>query len=464
MRPMTKTMDEYVIVVARFAEAGDEALGWLLPHAAAGRVCVQNKGDPATLPPALAACARQLPNVGLDQYCHLDYIVAHYDRLPEVLLFSQAGLGEHLDVHEPELRHDVVKTVGAMHVHAATLDAAGVADAMLRQAHIFGRTLNAMTYALPGGGGFCARRHADITTHHPDEPTTGLCFGRWFERCMGRPMPAERDFRWFKNAIFGCRRAHVLSRPRSFWAALLRQAAAGQRGEVLHYIERCWYYALNMDDVGLLPHGFLAAAAGARAVFRGLTEHQALLCSGRGRSGGGIEAEGAVWTGHEADPYHEAALHRHVNVFHAARRAARIAQLGAGTGHAAALMLLARPDSRLTVYDDAPEARAVVAKVAASFPGGRCRLVADATVPVDLQGVDLLYVSASHQNKEYAVTGASAAASSTVVVIVDGATSTYEAAASSARCEGLVLLDYRGTLGHSIRGLDAFLTTTPAAS
>lgn len=460
-------MEDYVIVVARYAETGD-ALAWLEPHAALSseeespKICIQNKGSLDTLPPSLRPFARPLPNLGLDQYCHLDYIVEHYDRLPELLLFTQAGLGDHLDVHEPELRHDVLKTVGTMHIHTATLDAPRVVDAMLRQTYHFGHTLNAMTYMLRGGG-FCARRHGDITTHHPDEATTGMCFGEWFERLLQRPFPAERDFRWFKNAIFGVRRAHVLSRPRAFYQALLRQIRT-PRGEVLHYIERSWYYILNLD-VDMVPHGFMAAVRGARGVFRTLSARQALLHAG-------VEAESAVWTGEERDPYHDSVLHKQVNVFELARNARGIMQFGLGTGHAAALMLLASTHSILTIFDDDADTehkRDIFNVLVSAFPG-RCSLlqwpeaIARASVAresrmpcytIDLDRMDLLYVSSSEyggrlRQRDIKVTYTSRA----ILIVVDGVETPADEHWVNDR---ICLCDYRGTRGHYIGRLDCFL-------
>jgi len=77
-----------VVVLARF----DEDVAWILSYPRC-RFCVYNKGGP--LPRAVAAHARlevvAAPNRGREGGAYVDYVRAHYDALPAVVVLSQAA-------------------------------------------------------------------------------------------------------------------------------------------------------------------------------------------------------------------------------------------------------------------------------------------------------------------------------------------------------------------------------------
>ena len=68
-------MKKNVSACARFK--GD--IKWLLPHAEYAKVYVYNKGEPITNVKHENISIIDVPNVGLDGFCHLTHIINHYD-------------------------------------------------------------------------------------------------------------------------------------------------------------------------------------------------------------------------------------------------------------------------------------------------------------------------------------------------------------------------------------------------
>lgn len=309
------------IVVARY----NENINWLLPFKHIVRI--QNKGDRNTIHSDLQEKVVDIDNIGLDQYCHLMYILQNYENLPDVIIFIQADMEKHTDAFDTT---DVLKILQNLDIEGSTL----------------GKSTNAKLYRMDGA--MDTNANMKVTKEYPQEDDSGYTYGEWFEKFV-RPNHTFEKHYWFKNAIFSVRKCYILSRPKVFYERILNEIK-NIRGEVLHYIERSWYYMLNMD-YDLIPCLYTHTLHVYKGIFNALDDIV--------RASGQETVEGSIFFyGNKDMTYNSVFLHKQMNLFEIAKNASMILEIGFNAGHSAALMLLANPLSKLVIVDIAEHAYA----------------------------------------------------------------------------------------------------------
>lgn len=79
-------MSSYKIVVARY----NENISWL--NSEMSNCIIYNKGNKLDINNEIL-----LENVGRESETYLHYIITNYDNLPDVVVFTQAGISDHVD-------------------------------------------------------------------------------------------------------------------------------------------------------------------------------------------------------------------------------------------------------------------------------------------------------------------------------------------------------------------------------
>jgi hypothetical protein len=235
----------YIISVARF----NEDVSWLVPHAREyATVYVYNKGAP--LPEEQAALFREVavPNVGLDGYCLLRFITDHYDTTlagekgggggekggregaeaggrDVRVAFVQANLAEHFYATDPA-------KFRALFLDHAFMTAVGTSPNIIRWPVNVANFFIDSPDDAPWAGGATM---LDFWTRHIDP------------RREHRP-PPPNEYLWYKNMMFGATAAAIRRRPKQFYLDLLADdVAAHRRSQVLHYLERAWFYIMHPE-------------------------------------------------------------------------------------------------------------------------------------------------------------------------------------------------------------------------
>lgn len=225
---------EFAIVVARY----NEDLTWLKPYADV--VHIQNKGDERTIPDVFRS-RKTLPNIGREAHSYLDYIISNYDDLPKNILFIQGNIEDHRDTFYLPFTPDV-KVISSLEENHPSVEQ--LIPLWKKQIEEYGRTCNAKSFLFPNGklAAMYGLRHSAFYSHlFPSEYT----FGQWFERYILPRFPDK--LLWFKNALFGCERRCILSRPKKYYEDLLAQLKY-TNCDLAYYFERSWYYILNMQE------------------------------------------------------------------------------------------------------------------------------------------------------------------------------------------------------------------------
>lgn len=216
---MSKPSVNYQVVVARY----NEMIDWLSMFKPS-RVHIYNKGDDI---PNCPYNVIKTPNVGREAHTYLQYVVDNYDKLPDVVFFTQGRIDDHV---KPLTKEYVFE-------HFIYIDS------------------------------ICKRAWRDVIT-------SGFKGNRLLE-WKGALAPASCDaLEFFKRyigggvadapypayiywaGVFSVKKERILSRPLSFYKTLLELPELQHSNcEVAHYFERMWFYVFNchVPPAALVP-------------------------------------------------------------------------------------------------------------------------------------------------------------------------------------------------------------------
>ena len=203
-------MSSHRLVVSRFRED----VNWVDCF---GTYTIYNKGRD-DLSARHRANSVKLPNVGREAHSYIHHIVENYDRLEDILIFSQGGYRAHAHF-EPEefLRRSL--DLGDLGFSVNLGDINGFVGSNSRD--------------------FVLRWHGvDLHTKEPYE------LGGWWEKTTGEPWVRSRSVFW--GATFSVRRDFILRRSRESYAALLKTLDWSTNPMEAHFCERAWFNILNL--------------------------------------------------------------------------------------------------------------------------------------------------------------------------------------------------------------------------
>jgi GR25 family glycosyltransferase involved in LPS biosynthesis len=196
-------------IIARF----NEDLAWLngLPNT---EVIIYNKGS--LLP---SKNVIELPNIGRESHTYLTYIIANYSYLPEVVVFSQGYIHDHVPLNTFS-DADYLRRLG---------------DEALEKgiSNNFSSTAIALDWNI--------RQQIDLMENFNVKDPTKVTFGYWFKENFGIDFPAT-NCKISYGSVFAMRRDKILSRPKHFYARLLAQHSGENAPIEAHFLERSWYY------------------------------------------------------------------------------------------------------------------------------------------------------------------------------------------------------------------------------
>ena len=207
---MSKPYVNYQVVVARYNESTD----WLSMFKPS-RVHIYNKGDTISNSPYNVV---QLPNVGREAHTYLQFVVDNYDKLPDVVFFTQGRIDDHVNP--------------------------------LTKEYVFQHFINI--------DGICKRAWRDVITsgfkgnrllEWKGELAPASCDAlEFFKRYIsgGADAPFPSYIYW--AGLFSVKKERILSRPLEFYKTLLELPELQHANcEVAHYFERMWFYLFNCD-------------------------------------------------------------------------------------------------------------------------------------------------------------------------------------------------------------------------
>ena len=205
----------YKIVVARY----NENIRWLEPEL--DNCIIYNKGE------KLNVCNEiMLPNVGRESETYLQYIIANYSHLPDVIVFTQGRISDCRGCGD-DVRYLLYMKDSAMQYSKA--------QQYIRHyetdSHIdrFDREWNVIKgrYYL----------HDNYRNHHR------VTFLKWFQEHVNENYPNPINI--YPNGIFAVRKDAVLKRPIEYYEKMITEVNHHDEPSEGHFFERSWYYIFS---------------------------------------------------------------------------------------------------------------------------------------------------------------------------------------------------------------------------
>lgn len=193
-------------IIARY----NEDISWVegLPG---GEAIVCDKGE--------GGIGTSLPNVGREGHTYLWFLTSHYRNLPDVMVFCQAGIHEHV----PRGIDPVVHLKGL----AAEAWEKGVAG--------FVHT------SIPHD--FNIWQAGELKDRYGVADPERIAFGDWFAEAFGEEFPdTQKGCHVAYGGIFAMRKDMILTRGRGFYKRLLGMLSTENNPLEGHFMERSWYY------------------------------------------------------------------------------------------------------------------------------------------------------------------------------------------------------------------------------
>jgi hypothetical protein len=203
-------MSTHRLVMARY----NESVNWVDCF---GSYTIYNKGRD-DLASRHRANSVKLPNVGREAHTYIHHIVENYDRLEDMLIFSQGGYRAHANFEPHEFMARALD-VGEHGFSVRLGDTRGSVGS------------NARSFVLKWHG-------TDLYTKEPYD------LGGWWEKTTGESWVRSRSVFW--GATFSVRRDFILRRSRDSYRRILKTLDWCANPMEAHFCERAWFNILNL--------------------------------------------------------------------------------------------------------------------------------------------------------------------------------------------------------------------------
>jgi len=215
----------------------NEDLAWLDPIA--DSAIVYTKGP--TVPIEHPERTLRLPNIGREGHTYLHHIVAAYDCLPDVIVFLQGQIDDHVSLHPSELKEWASRTRPGE-----------VTTFPWRELELFDDWDGIPWEDYPSWKKWSSMQMKPL----PDDKTPA----KYFKELLGfNKVPYCVGFQ--PGAIFAVHGETIKGHPKSFYERLLKEFFLGEMADINpetgHYMERFWlaifrpeeYICWNQDEV-----------------------------------------------------------------------------------------------------------------------------------------------------------------------------------------------------------------------
>jgi hypothetical protein len=210
----------YQIVVARY----NEDIEWITDN----NKIIYNKGIPLNINNEVL-----LENIGRESETYLRYIIDNYDKLPEVVVFTQGNIKDHCrtnNIHMDnmlfllKLKEEALKygksTLNANHIHYHEEDKRN-------------------QYWSPDWN----KNNNNYYLHNNYLNNKQITFIDWFTKNIDKSYPNPIGIYW--NGLFAIRKDIILKHSLKYYKKLISQVNHHSNPAEGHFFERSWYYIFN---------------------------------------------------------------------------------------------------------------------------------------------------------------------------------------------------------------------------
>jgi len=193
----------YKIVVERYKEN----IEWLSPLM--NQCIIYNKGDKLDLPNEI-----MLDNVGREAETYLHYIIDNYDKLPDIVVFTQGNISDHRGSNDINI---LLK--------------------LLKEANLYKKSI-CFRDNCPENWNSIDKNNYYLHDNYKNNER--ISFGKWFRKHINPVFPKPLLLYW--NAIFAVKKELILNRPLEYYKKLILEVNHHVNPVEGHFFERSWFY------------------------------------------------------------------------------------------------------------------------------------------------------------------------------------------------------------------------------
>jgi len=205
---------QYKIVVARY----NENIDWLKSEM--NNCIIYNKGNKLNIPNEI-----MLENVGRESETYLNYIINNYDNLPDIVVFTQADISDH---------------IGSNNIlHLIKLK---------KEAELYSKSLQLKIH-YNGTREFWWDKDWNIKDQNFLPPNNyknnkHILFMDWFTKHINLNYP--NPIYIYPNAIFAVKKELILNKPVEYYQKLILEVNHHINPVEGHFFERSWFYIFDL--------------------------------------------------------------------------------------------------------------------------------------------------------------------------------------------------------------------------
>ncbi|KAL8998650.1 MAG: hypothetical protein Q9169_002310 [Polycauliona sp. 2 TL-2023] len=219
-----RTALEFEIVVSHY----NEDLTWLEPHRTECSIYSKGGEDNAPQPPFTFI---PLPNIGREGHTFLHHIVNRYENFPDVTLFVQGRIDDHVDMTLTEMKAKAMTTVPGQ-----------VTTYPFRELELFEHWEGIPWEKYP-----CWKRWSSMAMQKMSETPLEL-----FQKYISESDQMPIAIGFAPGAIFAVRKETIMQHSKAFYERLLQKMFLGEMAHVNpetgHYMERFWLALFNPSE------------------------------------------------------------------------------------------------------------------------------------------------------------------------------------------------------------------------
>lgn len=204
----------YKIIIARY----NENIDWL--NSLIDKCVIYNKGDKLNI-------SNEIPlnNVGRESHTYLHYIISNYENLPEIVLFSQAKISDH--IKEDSILY-FNKLIDDAKIHGKSKPLYSYNNTCKDKLYDWGPEWNLNNYHV---------------INIPYLNNKKISYKNWFINNIRLEYPEPIYI--YCNGIFAVRRDIILKNSKEYYKKLIKQCEYNINPIEGHFFERSWYYIFD---------------------------------------------------------------------------------------------------------------------------------------------------------------------------------------------------------------------------
>jgi hypothetical protein len=217
----------YKIVVARY----NESIEWLMSEI--NQCLIYNKGEKLNVENEII-----LENIGRESETYLHYIITNYNNLPDVVVFTQAKISDHIAQETDDIKYLLNFKNEALKNDKSTPI---VIHSQTNINMCWDKNWNVNNNIF-----FLQDNYLN---------NTPITFEDWFKKHINIKYP--NPIKIYKNAIFAVKKELILNHPLDYYKELILQVNHHINSTEGHFFERSWYYIFNhiklSKPINILP-------------------------------------------------------------------------------------------------------------------------------------------------------------------------------------------------------------------